>query len=66
MAQETLRLEYEMAMDSYRREKKQTEELVDRMLGKYLEPPRPLKEARREISKKLGGVRVSRLIIEAR
>lgn len=59
-------IEYEMAMSAYRREQKEMQALVYRMLGRYGEPKRPLKDRRREIAKQLNGLSVSRMIIEAR
>ena len=63
---EARRLEYEMAMSAYRREQKEMHALLYRVLGKYDEPKKALKERRREIANQLNGLSVSQMIIEAR
>jgi len=63
---ETERSEYKIAMSVYRRDHREMQALVYRMLGKYQEPKSPLKQRRREIAKQLDGLLVSRMIIEAR
>lgn len=66
MAQETRRPEYEMAINAYRKEQREMQQLVYRMLGSYAKPRTSLKERRREMAKGLEGISVSRMIIEAR
>lgn len=42
------------------------EAILNRMLGKYGKPSRPLKEVRDELEQELEGISVSRMVIEAR
>lgn len=63
---EARNIEYEIALSAYRREQRAMQSLLYRMLGKYGASRRPLKELRREVAKRLDGVSISRMIIEAR
>lgn len=62
----TKNIEYETTMKVYRKGTKETDEFLDRVLGRYVAPERSLQEMRREISKQLKGISLSRAIIEAR
>ena len=63
---EAKRIEYQVALSTYRRDQKEMQALVYRMLGKYRQARTPLKERRRDIAKQLDGLSVSRMVIEAR
>ena len=60
------KLEYEIAMNAYRREQKHMQALLQRMIGEHEESSKPLKELRREMAGQLEGLSVSQMIIEAR
>lgn len=59
-------IEYEMAMSSYKKEQREMQEFLERILGSYGETRRPLRKLRSELAPRLEGVSGSRMIIEAR
>ena len=63
---ETKTVEYELAMSSYRKEQNEIVSVLESMFGKYGEPKKLPKEFRKGLAKKLKGISVSRMIIEAR
>jgi hypothetical protein len=63
---EARRAEHKISMSAYRRDQREMQALVHRMLGKGRASRKPLKTLRREVAKQLSGVSVSRMIIEAR
>ncbi len=63
---ETKPVEYELAMIGYRKEQRGMESLIDSISGKYGEPGKSAKGLRKSLAKKLAGVSVSQMIIDAR
>ena len=59
-------LEYELASSQFRKEQQEMDSLFKSIIGKHDKPTRSIKEVRQEMSKKLKGISVSQMIIEAR
>ena len=59
-------LEELLASEEFRKEQAEMQALFESIIGKHEKPTRPIKELRQEMSKKLKGISVSQMIIDAR
>lgn len=59
-------MDNERALESYSREPREIEALLSKVIGRHNQPKKPLKDLRRSLEARLGGVSASQMIVEAR